>query len=407
MQLKKHEFDIVIVGAGIAGLALANALDNTGLKVAVIEAGNFKHDTPPLEHTIDSYDARVCAFTLGSVQFLEQLGVWPSILAARSQYFDRMRVWDGEGTGEISFDSAELGASELGYIVENRLVVHALLENLSLSSNIKLLDNTRIEGIQAIAEKEGVKQNILLEDKNILARLIVGADGAQSFVRQYYDFKTREWDYGHNAIVCTVETEVPHDNTAWQRFMQTGPIALLPLASENSRFCSVVWSAETDFAEDIMAMDDEAFCQALAAHTEHRLGAIKAASKRFSIPLRQRHAVDYVQQGVALIADAAHTIHPLAGLGINMGLQDVKVLAQVLIEAKKRGAHLNETYILSRYQRRRKGENLLVMAAMEGFKRLFEQTALPVLWLRNRGMSAVNQASIIKRQIMKQVMGLE
>lgn len=407
MQLKKNEFDVVIIGAGIAGLALANALDNTGLKVAVIEATAFRHELPELEQTLENYDARVCALSLGSIQFLQDLGAWPAIQAKRSQYFDRMHVWDGEGTGHIQFDSTEVNASELGYIVENRIVVHALLENLALSSNVKLLDNTQIEGIQAITEKEGVKQNLLLRDKNILARLVVGADGARSFIRQYYGFKTREWDYGHHAIVCTVETEFPHDTTAWQRFMQTGPIAFLPLASDNQRLCSVVWSAETAFAEQVMAMDDTTFCQALSEHTEFRLGRVQAASNRFAIPLRQRHAIDYVQQGVALVADAAHTIHPLAGLGINMGLQDVKVLSDVLIRAKKRGAHLNETYILSRYQRRRKGENLLVMAAMEGFKRLFEQPALPILWLRNRGMSTVNQMGLLKRQIIKQVMGLD
>lgn len=406
MRLKKHEFDIVIVGAGIAGLALANALDSTNLKVAVIEANAFRHELPTIEDDIESYDARVCAFTQGSIRFLKELGVWQTITAARSQFFDRMHVWDGEGTGAITFDGADIGATELGYIVENRIVVHSLLENLSFSSNIKLLDNTIIDDIQTISDKEGVKQKLVLGDKEILTRLLVGADGAQSFIRQNYGFKTREWDYGHHAIVCTIETEYPHDTTAWQRFMKTGPIALLPLQSREGRFCSIVWSAETAFAEQILAMNDEEFCQALAAHTECRLGQIKTATKRFAIPLRQRHAVDYVQQGVALVADAAHTIHPLAGLGINMGLEDVNVLAQELIRAKKRGAHLSEAYILSRYQRRRKGENLLVMAAMEGFKRLFEQPALPVLWLRNRGMSAVDQMAVVKKQIIKQVMGL-
>lgn len=406
MTSKKNEFDVAIIGAGIAGLALANALDNSGLKVVLLEAGSFNNQPPAVENSITGFDARVSALTVGSLQFLQKLGVWPAIEQLRAQHFDRMQVWDGEGTGQISFSAAEISVPELGYIVENRVLVYSLLENLAMSSNVKLLDNARIQDIQTLTELDGIKQNIVLAERNIVAKLIVGADGAQSFVRDHYGFKTREWDYGHHAIVCTVKTEKPHDCTAWQRFMQTGPVALLPLAGESQQYCSIVWSAESELAEDLVYLDDQPFCEQLTRATESVLGNIEAASPRFAIALRQRHAVDYVQPGVALIADAAHTIHPLAGLGINLGLQDVAVLAEELLRAAARDYPVGDIRVLSRYQRRRKGENLLVMSAMEGFKRLFEQKALPLLWLRNKGMSGVGKLSPLKRQIMKQVMGV-
>lgn len=406
MSLKKNEFDVAIIGAGIAGLALANALDNTHLKVLVIEAGSFRESIENKHDGVADYDARVAALSLNSIRFLQGIGAWSQIVANRSQAFHRMSVWDGEGTGRIAFDAAEVNEQELGHIVENRVIVHSLLENLTMSSNVKLLDNVRIEKIQAITEQDGMKHHIQLGEREVLARLIVGADGAQSYIRKHFGFKTREWDYGHDAIVCTVKTEKPHNGTARQRFMQTGPLALLPLHGPEQAYCSIVWSAEPERAKQLMQMDDAAFCQALTDASEQVLGKIEDCGKRFVIPLRQRHVVDYMQQGVVLVADAAHTIHPLAGLGINLGLQDVDVLAQELIRAKTRGYALNDVCVLSRYQRRRKGENLLVMAAMEGFKRLFEQQSLPFLWLRNKGMTGVGQLSLLKRQIMRQAMGV-
>lgn len=407
MNQKKVEFDIAIIGAGIAGLALANALDNTNLKVIVLEAGSFHRQPPDTANAdIHGYDARVSAITLGNMQYLQSLGAWDQVSQLRFQPFDKMHVWDGEGTGNIDFDAAELGELQMGAIVENRVLVYSLLDSLVMSGNIRLQDNACIDDIAPITEADGVKQQITLSDRTITAQLVVGADGANSFVRHHFDFKTREWDYGHNAIVCTVQSERPHKTTAWQRFMRTGPVAFLPLPGADEHLCSIVWSCESDKAEQLMALDDEAFCQALTSASEAVLGNVQAIGKRFSVPLRQRHAVDYVQPGVALVADAAHTIHPLAGLGINLGLQDVRVLAEELQRARQRQYSVSDVRVLSRYQRRRKGENLLIMSAMEGFKRLFEQQSLPLLWLRNKGISSVGKLTIIKRQLMRNVMGL-
>jgi 2-octaprenylphenol hydroxylase len=221
------------------------------------------------------------------------------------------------------------------------------------------------------------------------------------------DFKTREWDYGHRAIVATVQVAESHQETAWQRFLPSGPLAFLPLpGTENAHYCSIVWSLQDDLVDDLLALDDASFCGELNKAFENCLGGALGSSPRFAFPLRQRHALDYVQPGVALVADAAHTIHPLAGQGINLGLQDVAALAEELLAAHGRGIGPGQVDVLQRYQRRRKGENLLMMSAMDGFKRLFEQDALPIRWLRNAGMRGVGRIAPLKQRLMRHAMGI-
>jgi 2-octaprenylphenol hydroxylase len=249
---------------------------------------------------------------------------------------------------------------------------------------------------------------VVLEDGDSLqASLVVAADGAESKVRGMMGFHTREWDYHHRAIVATVQVERPHRETAWQRFLPSGPLAFLPLpGAPGQHCCSIVWSLRDELVDPLLALDDTAFCAALTQAFEGRLGDVLASSPRYAFPLRQRHAVDYVQSGVALVADAAHTIHPLAGQGINLGLQDVAVLAEEILGGWQRGTAPGQLELLRRYQRRRKGENLLMMTAMEGFKRLFEQQSLPVRWLRNAGMRGVGQLGPLKQQLIRRAMGL-
>jgi 2-octaprenylphenol hydroxylase len=233
----------------------------------------------------------------------------------------------------------------------------------------------------------------------------VAADGALSPTRELLGLRTREWDYGHRAIVTTARFERGHAHTAWQRFLPTGPLALLPLASASGRLCSIVWSIDEDEADALLAKDDEAFAAALTTASEAVLGAATDCSPRRAFPLRQRHAVDYVLPGAALVGDAAHSIHPLAGQGINLGLSDVNVLAEELRRALDRGLAPGRLDVLKRYQRRRKGDNLRMMAAMDGFKRLFEQDAPPLRWLRNAGMRGVGAMPALKRRIIREAMG--
>ncbi len=399
-----EDFDLIIVGAGMAGAAFALAMADQPLKIALLDVQPERQGWPPLEETVLDYDARVSALTEASRRVLESLGAWPEIVQRRVCGYREMTVWDAEGTGEIHFSVDEIGEPVLGHIVENRLITAALLQRLR-DTSVRLLFGTPVDGWT----RSGDSGQLQLGDgRQLRAPLIVAADGANSRLRDWVGFRTREWDYHHHAIVCTVETAQPHCATAWQRFLPEGPLAFLPLPASDGgqHFSSIVWSAQPDLADALMAMDDEEFCVALARHFEHRLGAVVACSRRVRFPLRQRHAQRYYQQGVVLLGDAAHTIHPLAGQGINLGFADAQVLAQECQRGLSRGLPLSDELLLSRYQRRRKGENLAMMAAMEGFQNLFESQALPLRLLRNAGMSWLDRATPLKRQIIARAMGL-
>ena len=399
------QFDVIVVGAGIAGSALAAALSGNGLAIALVEAQPLREGELPAQIDLEHFDPRVSALTRRSQQFLARLGVWQAVADYRSCAYRHMTVWDAMGTGAIEFDREEVDAPELGHIVENRAIVKPLVDKLRVAPDITLFN----PGAVAACERQVDDSMLLsLEDETQLrAALVVAADGALSPLRAMMGFTTREWDYGHNAIVATVECERPHQFTAWQRFLPSGPLALLPLPGDDAHhYCSIVWSCLEARAEQLMTLPDADFCAELARESEACLGAVLGTSKRFAFPLRQRHATDYVQPGVALVADAAHTIHPLAGQGINLGLADVDVLAEEILTGATRGTSPGDLELLKRYQRQRKGDNLLMMGAMDGFKRLFEHDALPVRWLRNAGMRGVNALGPLKQQLMRQAMGI-
>jgi len=283
--------------------------------------------------------------------------------------------------------------------------VEALVECFRGAADVTVRAPERVDRVV----REGSQVVLALAGGDTLrSKLVVAADGALSPLREALGFRTREWDYGHRAIVATVQLERAHAATAWQRFLPTGPLALLPLpdGDDGSHRCSIVWSIEEAQAEELLALDEAGFCAALGAASEYRLGAVLASTRRLAFPLRQRHAVDYIAPGVALVADAAHTIHPLAGQGINLGLADVEVLAAEVLRAAERGLDPGRLDVLRRYQRERKGDNLLMMAAMEGFKRLFGARALPVRWLRNSGLRLVDGAVPLKRELIRQAMGV-
>ena len=397
--------DVAIVGGGIAGLATAVALAGQGLSLALVEARE-PAGLPAVdgaEADPRAFDARVSALTGRSVAFLERLGVWPGIAAARSCAYRHMTVWDADGTGRIDFDAREVAAPSLGTIVENGLITGALLEQARRLGGLQMLAPAAVADL----ERHGSATTLVLDSGERLGcDLLVAADGALSPTRERLGMRTREWDYEHRAIVSTVSFARAHEHTAWQRFLPTGPLALLPLQSADDRLCSIVWSIDEDRADELLALDDAAFCAALTEASEGVLGDARECAPRYGFPLRQRHAVDYVLPGVALVADAAHTIHPLAGQGINLGLADVEVLAEELRSAVGRGLSPGRLDVLRRYQRRRKADNLAMMAAMDGFKRLFGEQALPLRWLRNQGLRSVNAMRPLKRSLIRRAMGV-
>lgn len=404
---EQAHFDILVVGGGMVGSALALGLSRQGWKVGLVEGSDRKtllQESAPASD-VDGFDPRVSAISVASQRLLEQLDVWSDITAGRHCPYQTMTVWDGDGTGRIQFEAAELRAPALGTIIENRRIVRALFAALA-DSSVELIDGVKVTGWW----QDGNKRGIRLEDgRTLAAQLVVAADGAHSRLRQWVGLPTREWDYGQQAIVCTVRTTQSHRFTAWQRFSPTGPLAFLPLLTESGdeHFCSIVWSQDTEEARRLMALDDNAFRTELECAIERELGSVEVVSRRYAFPLRQRHAKDYITAGFALVGDAAHTIHPLAGQGANLGYGDVRALLDELLRARKAGIYPDNDLVLARYQRRRKGDNLAMMAAMEGFKQLFGRDELPVRWLRNTGMRWLNQLGPIKNRIAAEAMGLD
>lgn len=392
--------DLIIVGAGMVGSALALALEHSGLEILVVDGSPLS--VKPFDAQ-GAFEPRVSALSAASQRILERLGVWDGIAARRASPYRDMQVWDGSGTGSVHFSAASVHAEVLGHIVENRVVQDALLERLH-DSQIGLLGNARLEQLR----RSGDGWLLTLADgRELRAPLLVAADGANSAVRRLAGCATREWNYLHHAIVTSVRCERPHRLTAWQRFTDDGPLAFLPLNRQgDEHWCSIVWSTVPAEAERLMALDDEAFRHELGKAFEWRLGPVTAVDPRVCIPLRQRHAKRYVESRLALIGDAAHSIHPLAGQGVNLGFLDAAVLAEVLQHALQRGEQPNDVRVLSRYERRRMPHNLTMMAAMEGFERLFQADPLPIRLLRNSGLNWIDELPDAKALFVRRALGL-
>jgi 2-octaprenylphenol hydroxylase len=407
-QATHQQYDIIIVGAGIVGSTLACklAMENPMLRIVILEAAPFSP-----HYSENSFDPRVVALTIASKKILNDIGAWQNIINKRYCSYTQMHVWDGTGTGSIDFDSHDIGETALGYIVENSVIVESLLEQL-LQSAVEFRCPAKVSAIN-LPSQDNLALVILEDGSSLYAPLIIATDGANSPIRHMANLETREWDYGHTAIITTAQTEKSHNYTAQQRFTEQGPLAFLPLETivphtneHNTHFCSIVWSVKTKYAQELLTLDDYNFAAALDDAFEHKLGKIKQVTPRYSFPLVQRHCKSYFKRGVVVAGDAAHTIHPLAGQGVNLGLQDVAVLADEIHRALERRILLSDISILERYQRRRKGPNLAMMGVMEGFKQLFAADILPLRWLRNTGMKQLNKTQLIKNKIMKEAMGL-
>lgn len=395
-------FDIIVVGAGMAGLAFAGAMASSGVSLAVID--NAFPEAP--DAFAPGFDLRVSALTHASENLLRNIGAWDYMGQLRVSPYQHMKVWDGDGTGGIEFHADEAGVSHLGHLVENRVTTWGLWQALQRHANVTFIR----EGLRHLDTSAEFPRITLTSGRQLTSTLVIGADGARSQVREQAGLDVRAWPYGQKAIVTTLHCEQPHGNTAWQVFTRSGPLALLPLrehsADANSHVCSIVWSQEDAEAERLLALPEAEFCKALAQAFEHRLGSVSLLDRRVVFPLRQQYAKHYVAPGVALIGDAAHTIHPLAGQGINLGFMDAATLAEVLGDGLAQGLPLSEYSLLRRYQRRRQPPNLAMMAAMETFKRLFGPSVWALHVLRNWGMSQVDRHTLVKHQIVDRALGL-
>jgi 2-octaprenylphenol hydroxylase len=392
----KSSYDIVIVGGGMVGAALACALGNSALKVALLDRAPAA--APPEK----DYDQRVSALTLASRALFENLGAWEGMARRRVSPVREMRVSSGAGSGAIHFNAAEIGEPALAYIVENSVIRTALIERLHQFTNVHHLCPVEIVDI-TLADNGAV---VTLKDgRSLQAKLLVGADGADSTVRRAAGIETQALNLYQKGIVATVTTEKPHEATARQVFLATGPLAFLPLDEPHT--CSIVWSADTARADHLMELDDTAFMSELQHNFGEFLGKIQTISQRAAFPLALSHARTYTAPHLALVGDAAHTVHPLAGQGVNLGFLDAATLAEVLLDAAAKQKDIGAHAVLRRYERWRKGDNLAMVSITGGFKYLFGNDLPVVSQLRNLGLDLTNAATPIKNLIMRRASGLE
>ncbi|MAT51940.1 MAG: 2-octaprenyl-3-methyl-6-methoxy-1,4-benzoquinol hydroxylase [Porticoccaceae bacterium] len=398
-----NRFDVLVVGGGLVGAAFAVGLAQhpvaAGLSIGVVETAPFKGDPGG-----EAFDPRVVALAEKSRRQLQGLAVWSDALASRACSYHHMVVRDSAGTGCIEFDAADVHKTDLGCIVENAALLAALHQRIESLDNLSFVYSA-VRRIRRTNADRGDLVLTLSDDRQLTASLVVAADGARSRIREQCGFTLSQRDYGHSAIVTTLTCERHHDHTARQWFMAEGPLAFLPLASADGHHVSIVWSQNHGEAKRLMALDEDRFCREVSLASEFALGNVVATARRFMIPLNERHAADYVQPGVALVGDAAHTIHPLAGQGVNLGFADVEVLVEELVRGLSRGLPVGHLSVLKRYQRRRKPANLAMMAAMEGFKRLFEEPRPVIRLVRNQGLSALNSLTPVKSRLIRQAMG--
>ncbi len=404
----RSDFDVLIVGGGVAGLACAGLLQRllrnhrTPLGIGVLEA-----QAPRTLDAAAETGLRVFAIAPAGQVILAASGAWQTLPAGRAAPFERMRVWQSDsrpfGAGSIGFDAADSGAAALGYIVEHDWLRLGLWSALAAPTGrvVTLITNS---APVALAREADAVTVTLQDGTHLRARLLVGADGADSWVRAELQLPSTGRAYGQSAVVAHVESERPHQRTAWQCFTRGGPVALLPLADGRS---SVVWSCFDAEASELAALSNDDFSARLTAATGGVLGNLRVTTPRLALPLAARHTHRYTGERFALIGDAAHQVHPLAGQGINLGLQDAAVLAETL------ATHLlgqpladpGDALVLRRYERRRKGANLLTMAAMEGLHRVFTSDSATLTRLATAGLGAVDRLPFIKYLLAEQAAG--
>lgn len=398
MQTEKQpHYDIIIIGAGLVGLTFAGLLANTEMRIAIID--NSPPIQPEPEHET-RYDLRVCAITPASEKIFRRLNIWEKM--HRISPFRKMHVWDELGNGAIDFNSADIGEPYLGHIIENSVMRAALLEMLSDHSDIEFFYKTK--PTQLYQHENFIEINCE-DSRKFYGTLCVGADGAQSWLRQQGQFPLESKSYHHTAIVTTIETELPHQQTARQRFLKEGVLAFLPLT--NPHYCSIVWSTLPAIAENLCAMNENYFNIALAKAFDFALGKTTCLDQRFSFPLIMQNTKAYVKPRIALLGDAAHTIHPLAGQGVNLGIADAVSLAEIVLAANLKDCDLGDLALLKRYQRDRRGSNLLMLSLMDGFKILFGSDWQPIVQARNFGLSLTNHLQPMKCWLMQEAMGLK
>lgn len=389
--------DVAVIGGGMVGLTLGHALARGGLNAAVIDR------EPPTLHTDAGYDGRASAIAYGSRRILEGLDLW-SGLAGEACAINDIRVSDGASRLFLHYDHAEIGDQPLGHIVENTAIRRVLIGAVGQTPEL-----SHLAPVAAVAVTyEGAAATVTLADgRAVRAGLVVAADGRASPTRAAAGIAVTERHYGQTGIVCTVSHDRPHRNVAHERFLSAGPFALLPMSglAEHPHRSSIVWTESNELAPAMLALSDGAFSAEMTRRFGDTLGQLQVIGRRWSYPLGLLHAAAYVRPRLALVGDAAHAIHPIAGQGLNLGLRDVAALAEVLVDAHRLGLDLGSPIVLERYERWRRVDAVTLIAVTDGLNRLFSNDMAPVRLMRDLGLATVNRLPGLKRLFMRHAMG--
>ncbi|WP_018691647.1 FAD-dependent monooxygenase [Algicola sagamiensis] len=383
--------EVTILGGGCIGLALAIGLAKQGVKIALVDGA------PEPVKPVEVPDLRVSAINKTSEQLLRRLGIWENIEEKKKTPYQKMHVWEGDSFASINFDAPSLMLGELGHIIENRALQFALFQALKAYPQVSIKYDTQCKDIQQ-SDREVL---LTLESgQPIVSQWVFAADGANSFTRRHLHLPMTYWDYDHHAIVATIRMEEPHGNCARQVFWGDGPLAFLPL--DDPHLCSIVWSTLPDKAKQLMELSEEGFNRALYVASGSSLGELKLEGERSQFPLKMRYARQWLSNRVVLLGDAAHTIHPLAGLGMNAGLLDVAALCRII---EKSGIENLQWRHLRQYERQQKAQAQELILIMEGFKRLFADDVFPKKVLRGIGLFSVNQFPALKNIFARHAVG--
>jgi 2-octaprenyl-6-methoxyphenol hydroxylase len=387
--------ELVIAGAGLSGMLLAIACAAAGIEVAIVDPQD------PAAMLDQGFDGRTSAIAYGSRLVFDGIGLWPRI-APDAEPIREIRVADDESLLFLHYDSADLGpaATPLGYIVENRVLRRVLLETARTLPTLRLLAPRRILGMAA---SDGGAEAVLDGGERLRTRLVAAADGKNSPLRRAAGIAALEWRYPQVGIVTTVAHARPHAGIAVEHFLPAGPFAILPMIGNRS---SIVWTENADLAPALLALSETDFASDLRARFGGFLGAIEPVGPRWAYPLALMQAERYAGRRLALIGEAAHVIHPIAGQGLNIGIRDVAALAELIVDQRRRGLDIGEPLLLERYQRWRRPDALVLAAVTDGLNRLFSNTLPPLRLARDLGLAAVNRVPPLKRLLMRHAMGL-
>ncbi len=390
--------DVLVAGGGMAGMTMGLALAGAGLPVAIVErqAATVLRDA--------AFDGRTSAIAYGSAKVFEGIGIWPH-LAAKAEPIRDVRIADsdladGPSPLFLHYNHRDAGTEALGFIVENRDIRDALLTQAAAADNLHLLAPAEVA---STARGAGGAEVTLGDGRRITARLVIAADGRHSPLRHEAGIRATQFDYPQTAIVCTVAHTRPHNGVAVELFLLAGPFAMLPMCGQRS---NVIWSERTELARHILGLGDDAFLDELRRRFGDWLGDIEITGPRFSYPLGLLHAERYTGRRLALIGDAAHVIHPIAGQGLNLGLRDVAALAEAVVDAHRLGLDIGAGGVLARYERWRRFDNVLMAAAMDGLNRLFSNDIAPLRLVRDIGLATVNRLPAVKRLFIRHAMGV-